>query len=100
MFGCRLKISVHSLKIAGLKIIARICVYARMRVCIWARWMAQGLKAGATGCRSLEEHKHRHGTQAQEQERTRTQRTRIAKEIKKTIANKFFLTFFRCIFAP
>ena len=27
-----LKISVHSLKIAGLKIIARVCVYACMRV--------------------------------------------------------------------
>ena len=30
------KISVHSLKIAGLKIIARVCVYVRMcaRVCV------------------------------------------------------------------
>ena len=31
---------------------------------------------------------------------TGTQRTRIAKEIKKTIANKIFLTFLQCIFAP
>ena len=40
------------------------------------------------------EHKH------QSRSTAGTQRTRIEKEITKTIANKFFFNFFRCIFAP
>ena len=106
-----LKIAVHSLKIAGLKIIARVyaCVYVRGCVGAWVRsHFAEVSKIAQDAPRA--------GTQAPERPpntRTQatttstragapagTQRTRIAKEIKKTIANKFFFNFLRSTFAP
>ena len=105
-----LKIAVHSLKIAGLKIIARVCVYVRMWVrgcvCGCAPHLANISKIvqDATRARATTEHRntsdhHKHRSRSTSST-TGTQRTRIAKEIKKTIANKFFFNFLRSTFAP
>ena len=81
----------------------RVCVCMYARVCM--RWMAQdagGLEAGATtraGCRT--EHKHQSDHHKHQSRSTSgTQRTRIAKETTKTIANYFFFNFLRRTFAP
>ena len=109
-----LKIAVHSLKIAGLKIIARVCVYVRMwvRGCVCgcaphlaniSKIVQDATRAGRnTSTRATTEHRntsdhHKSSTRAGATT-TGTQRTRIAKEIKKTIANKNFFYFFRGTF--
>ena len=96
-----LKISVDSLKIAGLKIIARVYVCAYEGA--WARGCApyfaevskiaqDATRAGRnTSTRATTEHRntsdhHKSSTRAGATT-TGTQRTRIAKEITKTIAN-------------
>ena len=98
-----LKISVHSLKIAGLKIIARMCV--RMWVRMWVRGCVCGcaphlaniskITQDATGATTTGATTTEHRTTS---DHHKHQRTRIAKEIKKTIANKIFFYFLRSTF--
>lgn len=85
-----------------------------MRVCAWVRgWVRSHLAEVSKIVRTHPEPEHKHqgdhhnrNTSDHHKSSTRagaparTQRTRIEKEIKKTIANKFFFNFFVHTFAP